>query len=170
MTTATEPAWLRAARAKLGTREAPGAANNPVIVGWATRLGTKVLGIAFNGDTVPWCGLFMAQCMSEAGIASPPIAIRAKAWATWGSNLALDKLAPGAVLVFGRVGGGHVAQYLGQDETHFHILGGNQGDAVTIMRKLKGDLIAARWPKGEPVNGRPVKMLAVGVLVSSNEA
>jgi uncharacterized protein (TIGR02594 family) len=170
MTTAIEPAWLRAARAKLGTREAPGAANHPVIVSWAKRLGTKVLGIAFNGDAVPWCGLFMAQCMSKAGIAAPAIAVRAKAWTTWGSNLALDKLALRAVLVFGRVGGGQVAQYVGQDETHFHIIGGNQGEPVTIMRKLKGDLIAARWPKGEPVIGRPMRMVSVGVPVNTNEA
>lgn len=40
-----EPAWLAAARAKVGTREAPGTANNPNILDGAKRLGTKVLGV-----------------------------------------------------------------------------------------------------------------------------
>lgn len=35
---ANEPIWLAAARAKLGTREAPGTANSPTIMGWAKRL------------------------------------------------------------------------------------------------------------------------------------
>lgn len=29
----------------------------------SSRLGTKVLGIAYNTDSVPWCGLFVAACM-----------------------------------------------------------------------------------------------------------
>ena len=84
MTTAPEPAWLRAARAKLGTREAPGLANSLTILGWARKLGTKVLGMAYNADSVPWCGLFVATCIADAGLSPAPVAVRAKAWATWG--------------------------------------------------------------------------------------
>lgn len=79
MTTANEPAWLRAARAKLGTREAAGAANSPTIMGWAKGLDTKVIGVAYNADSVPWCGLFVATCLAEDGIPTAPIAVRAKA-------------------------------------------------------------------------------------------
>lgn len=53
--TKANPAWLKAARGKVGTREAAGAANNLTIIGWAKRLGTKVLGIVYNADSVPWC-------------------------------------------------------------------------------------------------------------------
>jgi hypothetical protein len=39
-----------------------------------------------------------------------------------------------------RSGGGHVAFAVGEDATHFHVLGGNQGARVSIMRIEK-----ARW-------------------------
>jgi uncharacterized protein (TIGR02594 family) len=160
MTTASEPAWLRAARAKLGTREAPGAANSPTIMAWAKKLGTKVLGMAYNADSVPWCG-----------IPAAPIAVRAKAWADWGQNLRADRLAPGAVLVFDRTGGGHVGFYVGEDATAYHVLGGNQGDRVSIMRLEKSRCVARRWPAGRPVIGGPVKMTAIaGIPMSRNEA
>jgi uncharacterized protein (TIGR02594 family) len=134
MTTALEPAWLRAARAKLGTREAAGAANSPTIMGWAKRLGAKVLGTIYNADSVPWCGLFVATCVAEVGLPTVPIALRAASWAAWGFPLAADRLSPGAVLVFQRPGGGHVGFYLGEDAAAYHVLGGNQSDAVTITR------------------------------------
>jgi uncharacterized protein (TIGR02594 family) len=171
MTTASEPAWLRHARSLLGTREAPGAANSPTIMGWAKKLGTKVLGMVYNADSVPWCGLFVANCLAEDGIPAAPIAVRAKAWATWGANLAADRVAAGAVLVFERPGGGHVGFYVGEDKMHYHVLGGNQGDRVSIMRLEKSRCIARRWPIGRAVIGGPRLMTATaGVPSSSNEA
>ncbi len=171
MTTASEPAWLSAARAKLGTREAPGPANSPTIMGWAKKLGTKVLGMVYNADSVPWCGLFVAACLAEEGIAAAPIAVRAKAWATWGANLAADRLAPGAVLVFERPGGGHVGFYVGEDKSSYHVLGGNQGDRVSTMRLEKSRCVARRWPIGRAVVGKPRLMTATaGIPLSSNEA
>ena len=167
---AKEPAWLTAARAKLGTREAPGAANSPTIMGWAKRLGTKVLGIAYNADSVPWCGVFVAACLHEVGMTPATIAVRAKSWATWGVNLAADRLAPGVVLVFEREGGGHVGFYVGEDTASYHVLGGNQGDRVSIMRLEKKRCVARRWPTGRPVIGGPVKMTGTaGAPLSRNE-
>lgn len=166
-----EPAWLVVARRKIGTREAPGPANNPTILGWARRLGTRVLGILYNADDVPWCGVFVAHCLDEAGIASPMLAVRARSWAAWGANLRPDRLAPGAVLVFERQGGGHVGFYVGEDTTSYHVLGGNQGDAVSVMRLAKTRLIASRWPRGVPVIGGPVRTSdRSDVPVSRNEA
>lgn len=169
MTTAN-PAWLKAARAKIGTREVAGAANNPTIMGWAKRLGTKVLGILYNADSVPWCGVFVAACLHEAGLPSAPIAVRAIAWATYGQRLRFERLAPGAILVFQRSGGGHVGFYVGEDADAFHVLGGNQGNAVTIMRIMKDRCIAARWPMGVAVIGGPVQLAKSGAPVSRNEA
>lgn len=168
---AKDPAWLLAAHAKLGTREAAGPANSATILGWAKRLSTKVLGIAYNADSVPWCGLFAAACVSEAGLAPPFIALRAKSWGTWEANLRVTHLAPGAVLVFQRQGGGHVGFYVGEDDRAYHVLGGNQGDCVSITRIAKDRLIAARWPRGVPVIGGPVRMkMLAGVPLSRNEA
>lgn len=171
MAKASEPAWLTAARAKLGTREAAGPANSPTIMGWAKKLGTKVLGMVYNADSVPWCGLFVATCVAEAGLAPAPIAVRAKAWAPWGKALRPDRVAPGAVMVFDRAGGGHVAFYVGEDDRAYHVLGGNQGDRVSVTRIAKERCIAIRWPDGRPVTGSPVKMTAIaGIPLSVDEA
>jgi len=36
-----------------------------------------------------------------------------------------------------RNGGGHVFFVVGHDKTYFHLLGGNQGNSVSIVKKLK---------------------------------
>lgn len=167
-----EPAWLVAARALLGTREAAGAANNPTILGWAKRLGVKLLGIVYNADSVPWCGLFVAHCLRAGGVDLKPmkVGVRASAWARWGANLGPSVLSPGAILVFVREGGGHVGFYVGEDATHYHVLGGNQSDAVTVMRIAKGRCVARRWPRGWPVIAGPRHLHPDGAPVSRNEA
>ncbi len=143
--------WMTEARSLIGTRELPGAANNPVIMAWGNRLGARVLGIAYGADSVPWCGLFAAWCVHQAGIAPPAIAIRAKAWASWGEAITPGMRIPlGAVAVFERQGGGHVGfvESINRDGS-LNILGGNQGDAVNVRRFGRDRLIALRWPKGQ---------------------
>lgn len=171
MTTASEPAWLRAARAKLGTAEAPGAANNPAIMGWAKRLGVKVLGITYNADSVPWCGVFVAACMQEGAptVRLPRIAVRASAWDGFG---VASTPCVGAIMRFVRPGGGHVGFAVGEDRTHFHILGGNQGDRVSIMRIEKSRLVACRVPEGwtGPKLPLPQMKAIAGIPLSTNEA
>lgn len=174
---AKEPAWLRAARARLGTRETPGKGNSPIIMGMAKRLGIKILGIAYNADSVPWCGLFVAECLKAGGLDLAAegmhrmrIAVRAKAWADWGLNLRLDHLAPGAILVFEREGGGHVGFYVGETADAYRVLGGNQGDRVSLSWIAKSRCIARRWPAGVPVIGGPVRMASNGEPLSRNEA
>lgn len=161
------PDWVAKARAKIGIRETPGPANNPTIMGWAQRLGAKVLGISYADDSnTPWCGLFMAEVMTEAGFQPPPIAVRASAWSTWGTAC---EPCEGAVLVFQRPGGGHVGLYVGEDAAAYHVLGGNQGDAVSITRVAKDRCVAVRWPPGGPARGPRVQVAAAGGL-SRNEA
>ena len=143
--------WMTEARRHIGLREVPGVANNPVIMGWADRLGARVLGIKYDQDATPWCGLFSAWCLHQAGLRPPPISIRAKAWADWGDPLPLHAQRPtlGAIAAFGRDGGGHVGfvESVNRDGS-LNILGGNQGDAVNVRRFPRARLIALRWPKG----------------------
>lgn len=148
--------WLDEARRLIGTREVPGAANNPVIMSWGNRLGARVLGIAYGADSVPWCGLFTAWCVHQAGITPPKIAIRAKAWASWGEAISMTGTRPplGCVAVFGRDGGGHVGFVVGVHANgDLDILGGNQGDAVNVRRFPRARLIALRWPTGQAMAG-----------------
>ncbi len=158
--------WMPLARAKIGVREVPGPGNSPVIMRWAKGLGSKVLGMVYGADSVPWCGLFVAEVMTEAGFKPPPISVRAKAWATWGTATSAKE---GAVLVFEREGGGHVGFYVAENATAYQVLGGNQGDAVSITWIAKARCVAVRWPPGVPDVGHRVVVSAVGEL-SRNEA
>ena len=162
-----EAPWLVVARALIGTRETPGPANNPRIMDWAAKLGGKKLGVAYAGDSVPWCGLFAAHCVNAVGLALPAIPVRAKAWETWGIGVTP---CVGAILVFTREGGGHVGFYVGETDTHFLVLGGNQGDAVSIVKIAKDRMSACRWPGEVPITGKPNKVMASAAGVSKNEA
>ncbi len=163
--------WLEVARSLEGTKEVPGAANNPKIMGWGNVLGAKVLGIAYKADSVPWCGLFAAWCVSQAGLKPPAIAIRAKEWAKFGTPLPIDKVPPlGAIVVFTREGGGHVGFVVGQHPNgDLDVLGGNQGDAVNVRRFARSRVSALRWPANVPV-GKPVKVAKSTTKVTTGEA
>jgi len=159
----TAPRWLRTAYSFEGLRETPGPRHNATILGWLTRLRAW-----WRDDETPWCGVFVAHCMQEAGLPYPRLYMRAKAWSDYGALLRPDRLAPGAILVFNRAGGGHVGFYVGEDTGHYYVLGGNQSNAVNVMKLGKSRLVASRWPRGVPVVGKPVHMK--GGMVSTNEA
>ncbi|PZU89089.1 MAG: TIGR02594 family protein [Chelatococcus sp.] len=166
---AATPIWFREARRLIGVRETPGTANNPVILGWAKKLGGWIASY-FTADSIPWCGLFVGHVVAQTlpSETLPANALGAKNWATFGRKLTAPAI--GAVMVFTRTGGGHVGFYAGEDSEAYHILGGNQSDAVTIARVAKSRCIAMRWPAtaANPVGGRVYRALA-GTL-SVNEA
>lgn len=160
--------WLIRAQQLLGTKEAPGAADNPLIIGWG-----KKLKIDYAKDEIPWCGLFVAHCISET-LPHEPLPtnpLGARNWLKFGVS---SKPQPGAVMVFwrGSKSGwqGHVGFYWAEDKDAYHVLGGNQSNAVTITRMAKGRLLGARWPKTFPLGkGGPRYADAKGKL-SVNEA
>ncbi|MFN3706515.1 MAG: TIGR02594 family protein [Thermoflexales bacterium] len=162
--TQSEPRWLQIARSYIGVKEVPGPRHNSTIVSWLVSLRAW-----WRDDETPWCGVFVAHCLREAGITDlPEYWMRALAWAPWGANLRASHVAPGAILVFSRQGGGHVGFYVGEDASFYHVLGGNQRNMVNIMKIAKARCVAIRWPKGEPVVGGPVFL--TGGEVSTNEA
>lgn len=159
-----EPRWLDVARGLLGTREIPGPTHSGFIAkGWA-RLGAPW----FNDDETPWCGFFVAHCIDAAGFPYPRRGLfaRARAWLDWGE--ACDPVM-GAVVVFGRAGGGHVGFLVGQSATHLYVLGGNQSNAVTIAPIAKTRALGFRWPAGLP-HGTVELTAMSGGAISTNEA
>lgn len=162
-----EPQIMVQAIQKLGIQEGPGALNNNIILGWASEIKGD-LGMAYANDSTPWCGLFVGICAKRAGIKLPPVAVRAKAWAAWG-NSARDPMF-GDVLVFERPGGGHVGLYVGEDDTCYHVLGGNQGDAVTVARIEKSRLYASRrtpWKIAKPAGVRKIYLTPSGTIAQN---
>lgn len=159
-----EPPWITIARALIGTREIPGPASNSFIAkGWA-KLGAPW----FNDDATPWCGWFAAHCMNEAGQPYPGKGMfaRAKSWLEWGKSC---QPVLGAVVVFGRNGGGHVGFLVGQGTDEFYVLGGNQSDMVSIAPIAKSRALGYRWPVSLPVGTTPLPNMRGGTI-STNEA
>lgn len=160
----SEPKWLSIARSYVGTKEIPGKKHNSVILSWLAKLNAW-----WRDDETPWCGVFVAHCVREAGLPVPANWMRAKAWSDYGANLRSTHVAPGAILVFARAGGGHVGFYVGEDKLYFYVLGGNQSNETNIAKIAKARCIAIRWPKGEPVIGGP-KVISLDAKVTTNEA
>jgi hypothetical protein len=90
-------------------------------------------------------------------------------WNNFGVKVDVPML--GDVLTFTRKSGGHVGICVGTDDNAYHVLGGNQGDKVSIVRIAKSRLSQARRPEynSQPTNIRKV-ILANNGLLSTNEA
>lgn len=156
--------WMVEAARHVGLREVPGKAHSPVIVGWLLRLNAW-----WNDDETPWCGVFVAFVMKICGIDLPKHWYRAKAWADWGTHLITPVY--GCVVVFERKGGGHVGFVMGQDKLgRLMVLGGNQGNAVTIAPFDRARVVAYRWPDGQPLTAAPLPLLSSKAGSSTNEA
>ncbi|WP_202915934.1 TIGR02594 family protein [Pontibacter pamirensis] len=151
-----------------GTAERPGKGDNPAIIGWADEVGADIRKIYFADDT-PWCGLFMAVVAKRAGKRVVKDPLWALNWGTFGKFTEEPML--GDVLVFVRKTregkkAGHVGLYVGEDESAYHVLGGNQGDCVCVQPIAKSRLYAARRPlyNQQPSNVRKIPLAAVGSL------
>jgi uncharacterized protein (TIGR02594 family) len=159
-----EPAWLAIARTLIGQREIPGPKHNSWIAkGWA-RLGAGW----FSNDETPWCGFFVAHCIDAVGLPFPGKGLfaRAKAWLDWGKP---SKPVLGAVVVFGRAGGGHVGFLVGESASNWYVLGGNQANAVNITPIAKARALGYRWPASLPESSTLLPKMSGGT-VSVNEA
>jgi uncharacterized protein (TIGR02594 family) len=149
-----------------GTREIVGRQHSPEILSWA-----KEVGLAYSADETPWCGLFAAIVVKRAGFDVVKDPLWARNWNNFGIPQKVAML--GDILVFTRPGGGgHVGFYVGEDDTCYHVLGGNQSNMVNTTRILKSRCIGIRrcdWRVAQPANVRVIKLAANGT-VSSNEA
>lgn len=161
------PQTIVQARLLYGTKETPGSKTNPQLIAWAGEVG---LSKVYSDDAVPWCGLFAAVVAKRAGWEPVKDPLWARNWASFG--VGVEQAGLGDILVFVRDGGGHVGFYVGEDAGYYHVLGGNQSDAVTITRIAKSRCIAKRRPKwkiSQPASVKPYRLSAAGA-VSSNEA
>lgn len=171
----TSPRIFHEAVKMLGTKEVRGGGNNPVIVGWADEIGGWVADF-YSNDEIPWCGLFVGICAKRAGFEFGQRVLSARAWVHWGNpvNVTNDEHPMlGDVLIFTRRGGGHVGLYAGEDSAAYYVLGGNQGDCVSIVRIAKNRLLAARrckWKIKQPAEVRRVHFTDRDHGLSENEA
>jgi uncharacterized protein (TIGR02594 family) len=167
--TITPPRIVREAMALLGTLETPGTKSNPIIVNWAKETNTKE-DDWYNTDSIPWCGLFMAVVAQRANWEVVKEPLRAKAWDKFGQ--VVKEAVLGDILVFSRNGGGHVGLYVGESATTYFVLGGNQGDKVSIAEISKSRIHSINRPIYKIAMPESCKKYhyASGGRLSTNEA
>jgi uncharacterized protein (TIGR02594 family) len=167
------PNTIKEGMALLGVAEVVGKGSNKTILGWRDELnqaGAKISG--YSDDDIPWCGLFTSiVCYRRKRIAAEVVTdpLWARNWAKYGVKSPQPGL--GDILVFSRGSGGHVGFYVAEDATAYHVLGGNQGNRVSIARIAKSRCIAVRRPRynSTPEGVKPYRVAATGTL-SKNEA
>lgn len=121
---------------------------------------------------IAWCGAFVAVCFKKwkPEIEVPENILGARQWGNFGEKCTPQR---GAVLTFwrGTRSGwqGHVGFMMGQDRDTYHVLGGNQSDAVTIAKLSKTRLLESRWPTGFKQTNDDAYGTLAGTI-STNEA
>lgn len=158
------PPWFVEARRKIGLQEK---LNNKTLREYLKSDGSTL------GDPakLPWCGDFIETVIAltlpnEPMVDNPYYALN---WRKFG--VPIETVALGALAPFQRTGGGHIGIIVGHDKTHFHVLGGNQSNAITIVRidkdRLSGPL---RWPLTYPLPTKALPFSTIDATISTNEA
>jgi uncharacterized protein (TIGR02594 family) len=134
----------------VGTKEVRGSAANESILSWL-RLDTSWP----TDDSIPWCSAwvnYLAKCLAV----SRSHDLRARSWLRIGSPVPLGEAEQGFdVVVLSRGEGeqpgpdvidapGHVGLYSGRGSGVLLLLGGNQGDAVTIQEFPAANVLGVR--------------------------
>jgi len=173
-----EPQWLIFARRFIGRKELPGPESAPWIEKLWFKLRAGWLWALYGDDsTLAWCGLFVAACLNELGYALPKHWYRARAWLELDTPAdkrrlqALDFPAVGCIVVFERKGGGHVGFVVGQSVYgHLMVLGGNQGNSVSILPFDRERVLGYRWPDSKVLALASLPFVESASGVSQNEA
>lgn len=156
---AASPRWLVEARGEFGVAEVAGRGSNPKVLAYRKEAGTPLGG---DDSDVPWCAIFVNAMLARAGVATSGSAM-ARSFA---KHPGFEKLAApilGCIAVKSSNRGpasGHVGFYVAENPLFVWLLGGNQGDAVSIAAFKKKDFVGFFWPKGvaKPKDAGPVKL------------
>ena len=139
--------WIAEGLKTLGWHEV---ADNAKLSAWL-KSGGKYLG---NPSALPWCGDWAETCIEKALPDEPwpgPVGTNpffAQNWSSFGVATAPTR---GAAVAFRwSASAGHVGFLIGQSGANYVILGGNQGNRVSIAEFPKSAAIATRWPATFP--------------------
>lgn len=156
--------WIEEAEKHIGLSEIKGSMHNAKIVEWLIKLKAW-----WRDDETPWCGVFVAHCIKTAGYDLPKHWYRAKDWLNWGVKVSTPLY--GCVVIFERQSGGHVGFVVGKDKKgRLMVLGGNQGDKVSIAPFDPARVSGYRMPVGYKYNLAALPLIDSSATSSSNEA
>jgi uncharacterized protein (TIGR02594 family) len=132
-----------------GVQELPGRRENPRILDYFKTTTYKA-----TSDETPWCSAFANWCIQTAKLEGTRSAA-AVSWLQWGQKL--DAPRRGCIVVLWREKAGvdsdkgHVGFYFGEKGDSIQLLGGNQGNRVSIKSFPKRLVRGYRWPENVPV-------------------
>lgn len=120
-----EAAWMKVARAELGVTEDPLGSNPRIEAYHASTAGGAA------DDAVAWCASFVNFCVEAAGVRGTR-SKAARAWLDWGVDA--GDFVPGCIVVLrrGSPPKGHVGFFAGFESGRIKLLGGNQGNQVSV--------------------------------------
>ena len=144
-----ETSAYRIAERFVGVKEVAGAVHNPQIVAML-RLDTP----AINSDEIAWCSAFVNYVAWLLRLPRSK-SLAARSWLTVGTPVPLSEAKTGQDVVIIRRGTthgpevvsgapGHVGFFAGLEGDRILILGGNQGNQVSIARFPAEDLLGIR--------------------------
>jgi uncharacterized protein (TIGR02594 family) len=126
--------FIQIAQMEMGVKEIKGPDANPRVMEYLNSTTIRA-----TDDVTPWCSGFVNWVVIQAGMAGTDSAASAS-WRKWGQ--VITKPEYGCIMGYTRPdGSGHVGFYVGEDESTYSVLGGNQADMVKVSRfsKEKGD-------------------------------
>lgn len=140
-----EPIWLRQARLHLGTKETKGKDSNPAILEFFKLAGHDDI----DNEETAWCAAFVGAMLKLSGYPLPPTAtnLMARSYLKYGKPLAEPVV--GAICITPRGKSswqGHVGFVVGWSDTHIELLGGNQSNAVSIIKVSRETVLGYRMP------------------------
>lgn len=134
------------AKEYLGLKEYPGAKHNPTIVQFAETVGHGWV----QDDETPWCASFVGACLAQAGLQGTG-KLNARSYLGWGEEINIADAEAGDIVVFWRGSPdswtGHVGFYAGHGTNTVQVLGGNQGNSVSIADYPTSRLLGVRRAK-----------------------
>jgi len=131
------------AKGYTGLKEYPGAKHNPQIIKFYADSGHSWV----QDDETPWCAAFVGSVLAECGVPGTN-KLNARSYLTWGKTVDMNSAKPGDVVVFWRGSRdswkGHVAFYSHHDDINVYVLGGNQGNSVTVQAYARNRVLDVR--------------------------
>ena len=159
--------WYGIAEAEIGQAEIAGAGNNPRIVEYMAKAGFPQ-----QPDATPWCAGFANFCLAEAGIEGTG-SLAARSFLRWGRcRDATPRCIPCGASLTGDPNAGHVGFFVAMANDKVMVLGGNQGDKVSILPFPESMVLGYRWPEEAPLatSGHELHHAAHGALESRSWA
>lgn len=154
------PAWLDVAEQELGQCEIAGEQDNPRILEYYAKAGFPEI----KHDETAWCAAFANFCLAESGLPTTG-SLMARSFLGYGKKIAQPEKGCIVVLKRGKdPSQGHVGFWSHEKDGRVFLLGGNQGDKVSVASFSKANVLDYRMPSDSVKVSR--KVLGTGTAAT----